>query len=66
MTQINRSLMTLEQVRARLGGISVTTLYRQMKSGALPKPIKIGSRSMWDAAEINAAIERAAKAREAP
>lgn len=37
--------ITPSQVRARLGGISTTSLWRLVKKGILPKPIYIGSRA---------------------
>lgn len=41
-------LITFEQLRAKLGGRGRTSIYRDVESGRLPKPVKIGSRLYWD------------------
>jgi predicted DNA-binding transcriptional regulator AlpA len=53
-----------------LGGeanpIHRSTLWRGIKSGRFPKPIKIGpATNRWSAAELTAVVERAIAAREA-
>lgn len=48
--QIERS----KQVRARVGGISVSTLYRWMEAGNFPQPFKLQDRTIaWDAEQID-------------
>ncbi len=34
-------------LRAKLGGRGRTTIYRDVKEGRLPQPVKIGSRLYW-------------------
>jgi predicted DNA-binding transcriptional regulator AlpA len=55
-------LMTAKDFRAALGGMSRTTEYRLIKSGALPPAIKIGGKCFRDKAE---AVELIAKKRQA-
>lgn len=46
--------------------IDPSTLYRGIKAGIYPKPIKVGrNSSRWLTSELRAALERAAAAREA-
>jgi len=40
-----------------LGGRSRSSLYRDIKSGRLPSPVKIGQRRYWEIEELIAAIE---------
>lgn len=42
---------------------SAPTLYRMIKKGAFPAPIKIGSRSYWIEDEVEAAMQAFANAR---
>ena len=41
------------------------TIYRMIKKGQFPKPLKIGSRSYWIADEVEAALQALADARAA-
>jgi len=43
--------------------ISRATIYRMIKHGKLPKPIKLGSSSVWIESEINAWIGNLADVR---
>lgn len=59
MTAHNRKFLRLPQLRAKLGPpgvpVGVTTIYRWMKEGDFPRPIKLGRRvALWDEAEIDA------------
>ena len=49
-------LFTRHQVEARCG-IARTTVYRLMRSGQFPEPIRVGPRAVrWPAAEVEAWI----------
>ena len=53
MTENDR-LMRREEVETRCG-IACTTIYRLMRTGQFPTPIKIGPRAVrWPASEIEA------------
>ena len=57
-------LRTLTEVRA-MTGMGTTWIYEQMGTGAFPRPIKIGRRSLWVLSEVDAWIKaqvRAARA----
>lgn len=46
------NLLTRRQVEARFG-IAKTTIYRLMRSGAFPEPVRIGARAVrWPEHEI--------------
>jgi prophage regulatory protein len=50
MRQIERS----KQVRARVGNISLSTLYRWIDAGQFPKPFRLQDRTIaWDAEQID-------------
>lgn len=57
MYSVRSTLIPAEEVRARFGGISDATLYRWMKSGAIPKGIKVGRRRLFDVRELDEIIE---------
>ena len=42
MNAKNDKLIRSKDVKKRLGGISNTTLWRRIKDGTIPKPIKLG------------------------
>ncbi len=48
--------ITLGQLQTKLGGRGRTTIYRDIESGRLPKPTKIGARLYWAESDIDAAI----------
>jgi predicted DNA-binding transcriptional regulator AlpA len=48
---------------AKRCGCSVATVWRRVKDGALPQPIRLGGITRWEAAEIEAAIAVAKAAR---
>jgi len=39
------------------GGINPATLYRHIRQGRLPKPVKIGASSRWLRSECEAALQ---------
>lgn len=49
--------LSFNELCARLGGRSRTTIYRDLSAGRLPQPIKLGGRVYWNEAELVAAIE---------
>ena len=59
-------LIPREVVRERLGGISNTTLWRGVRAGIYPKPVKISAnRDGWFEAEIEATLAALAAQRTA-
>lgn len=57
-----KQLIRIEQLRVKLGGVSVDTVYRLMRSAGFPRQVKLGRRiATWDAGEVEAWIERRAR-----
>lgn len=54
-----RELLTAKDVAARLS-IGVSTVWRQVKHGNLPSPIRIGGSTRWRRADIDALTAREA------
>ncbi|SLN72073.1 Helix-turn-helix domain protein [Roseivivax jejudonensis] len=50
---------------AAMLGASVSTFWRRVQDGVIPRPIKIGGMSRWKCSEIQAVIDNAAANREA-
>ncbi|WP_244430388.1 helix-turn-helix transcriptional regulator [Roseivivax halodurans] len=50
---------------ATILGASVSTFWRRVQDGTIPRPLKIGGMSRWKQSEIQAVIETAAANREA-
>ena len=48
--------INFDQLSAKLGGRSRTSLYRDVKVGPLPAPMKMGRRVCWNEAEVDAAV----------
>ncbi|MFJ1307975.1 helix-turn-helix transcriptional regulator [Agrobacterium sp. P15N1-A] len=57
------TLLRDKEVAAQLR-VSVPTVWRRVKDGTIPRPLKIGSLSRWQQSDISAVIE-AAKAQRA-
>ncbi|QGX97192.1 AlpA family phage regulatory protein [Roseovarius faecimaris] len=51
------NFINFEQLSAKLGGRSRTSLYRDVKLGRLPAPMKMGRRVYWNEAEVDAAVQ---------
>ena len=52
-------LLSAEEVLARLGGVSRTSLWRLRREGAFPEPVHLsGRRIFWLESEFNAFLER--------
>lgn len=52
-------LISFSELQEILGGRSRSSIYRDIDSGRLPKPIRFGSRCYWKTTDIEAAIEKA-------
>ena len=52
MQLINRT-----EVCRLFGGINPATLYRHIRRGMLPKPVKVGGSSRWLLSECQAALQ---------
>jgi prophage regulatory protein len=48
--------LTFRELQAKLGNRGRTTIYRDVESGRLPHPVKIGSRLYWAETDVDAAI----------
>jgi len=57
-TRINDRLISVTPVAAAYG-CSVTTVWRHVATGVIPKPVKIGGMTRWSEAEVLAHIEAA-------
>lgn len=49
-------LLSFRDLQAKLGGRGRSTIYRDLESGRLPKPVKIGSRLYWNEADVDSAL----------
>jgi predicted DNA-binding transcriptional regulator AlpA len=50
-------LFNKSEVCRLFGGINPATLYRHIRRGLLPKPVKIGASSRWLRSECEAALQ---------
>lgn len=55
--------LSFREVQEKLGGRGRTTIYRDIESGRLPKPLKFGSRLYWIEADVDAAVQSFATGR---
>jgi prophage regulatory protein len=55
-------LHTVNQVAATFG-VAPSSIWRWVKQGVLPEPVKVGGRTRWVEAEIRPVIERGKAAR---
>lgn len=53
---VGAALVDIEQVML-LTGLKRTSVYKLIKAGSLPEPVKIGSRSLWPADEIHSWVQ---------
>ena len=49
--------LSFSQLRQKLGGRSRSSIYRDVKAGRLPVPIKFGQNLFWVEHEVDAALE---------
>lgn len=54
---LNDNLLTAKQISQAINK-SKATIYRWVKTGKFPKPIKINNSTLWRASEINAWLEK--------
>lgn len=54
MAQLSNPLLSSRSVKANFDSISDVTLWRWVRDGKLPKPIKVGKRNFWRKSEIDA------------
>jgi predicted DNA-binding transcriptional regulator AlpA len=52
--------LTLKEVCCRLGNRARSSIYGDIASGRLPKPLKLGSRVYWPEDELDAHFKRLA------
>ncbi len=57
MRSIRNDLIPADEVRARFGGVSESTLYRWSKTGEIPRPIKVGRVRLWDRSELDQHVD---------
>jgi len=50
-------LINRREVCRMFGGINPATLYRHIRQGKLPKPVKVGGSSRWLLSECQAALQ---------
>ncbi len=48
--------LNLNQLSAKLGGRSRSSLYRDVETGRIPEPIRIGSRLYWIESKVDEAL----------
>ena len=60
-----RELLTLQDLCSKTG-VHRSSVYRLVRRGEWPKPLKLGASSRWLATEVDAALQRAADARDNP
>lgn len=46
--------LTLNELRAKLGGRSRSAIYLDLKAGRLPQPLKLGGRLYWPEGDVEA------------
>ena len=49
--------LNFKDLQAKLGGRGRSSIYRDVESGRLPAPMKLGARLYWNEAEIEASLE---------
>lgn len=47
-------ILTLHELRAKLGGRSRSAIYLDFEAGRIPPPIKLGGRLLWIESEVDA------------
>jgi predicted DNA-binding transcriptional regulator AlpA len=56
-------LMDKGEVCRYFGGLNPSTLYRHIRKGTLPKPVKVGGSSRWLRDECEAALRQMVEGR---
>ena len=52
------NLLNRKEVCQFFGNLHAATLYRKIRQGVLPKPVKIGGSSRWLRSECEAALQQ--------
>ncbi len=55
--------LSFYQLRQKLGDRGRSSIYRDVKAGRLPEPIKLGQNLFWIEHEVDAALEARREAR---
>lgn len=50
-------LLDKREVCFAFGGLHPSTLYRHIRNGRIPRPIKVGGSSRWVRSEVEAALQ---------
>ena len=56
--QSDLELLDRRAVCSLFGGIHSATLYRHVRSGTVPRPVKVGALSRWLRSEVTAILQR--------
>lgn len=57
MINQSKKYLNFNELRSKLGNRGRTSIYRDIETGRLPKPVKFGARLYWKEAEIDALLE---------
>lgn len=57
MINQSKKYLNFNELRSKLGSRGRTSIYRDIETGRLPKPVKFGARLYWKEAEIDALLE---------
>lgn len=49
--------LTLNELRAKLGNRSRSSIYNDLNAGRLPQPVKLGGRLYWPEGELDAHLQ---------
>jgi prophage regulatory protein len=56
-----QTYLTLKELRVKLGNRSRSSIYRDVKMGLLPQPIKLGRRIYWSERDMDAHLRKLQK-----
>ena len=52
-----QNYLTLNELRAKLGNRSRSSIYEDLRKGLLPLPVKLGARIYWPEADLEAHLQ---------
>lgn len=58
--KLESQLLSVREVAGMLG-LGISTIWRQVRQGNLPRPVRIGGSTRWRRADIEALIARASE-----
>lgn len=58
---MSKKYLTMKALQEKLHGRSRTSIYNDVETGRLPKPVKLGARLYWEEASVDAALSSAPK-----